>query len=131
MAAADGPAGVDALLAPSAVAVVGAAPGNPAATVVANLVRLGYPGAVYPVHPAAAPVAGRTAYPSLADLPGPIDAAALLVAPARVPRAAAAAVAAGARAVWVFGADRDMEAALAELAERTGAALGGPNSMGV
>ncbi|HYT26744.1 MAG TPA: CoA-binding protein, partial [Actinomycetota bacterium] len=123
----DHSARLDALLAPGAVAVVGAAPGNAAAvTVVRNLVDLGYPGAVYPVHPAAAPVCGLPAYPSLADLPGPVEAAALLVGARRVPAAADAAVAAGAAALWVFAggradgeAGRAMEAHLAGLAART------------
>ena len=130
---------LDALLAPRAVAVVGAAPGNAAAvTVVRNLVDLGYPGAVYPVHPASAPVCGLPAYPSLADLPGPVEAAALLVGAGRVPAAADAAVAAGAAGLWVFAggradgeAGRAMEAHLAGLAARTGVLVGGPNCMGV
>jgi acyl-CoA synthetase (NDP forming) len=134
-----GRAALDALLAPRAVAVVGAAPGNPAAvTVVRNLVDLGYPGPVYPVHPAAAPVCGLPAYPSLADLPGPVEAAALLVGAARVPAAADAAAAAGAAGLWVFAggradgaAGRAMQAHLAGLAQRTGVLVGGPNCMGV
>jgi len=121
------------------VAVVGAAPGNDAAvTVVRNLVDLGYPGPVYPVHPAAAPVYGLPAYPSLADLPGPVEAAALLVGAGRVPAAADAAVAAGAAGLWVFAGGRAdgeagqaMEAHLAGLAARTGVLVGGPNCMGV
>jgi acyl-CoA synthetase (NDP forming) len=136
--AGSGRARLDALLAPGAVAVVGAAPGNDAAvTLVRNLVDLGYPGAVYPVHPASRPVCGLPAYPSLADLPGPVDAAALLVGAARVPAAADAAVAAGAAGLWVFAgghadgeAGRAMEAHLAGLAARTGVLVGGPNCMG-
>ena len=119
--------------------MVGAAPGNDAAvTVVRNLVDLGYPGPVYPVHPAAAPVYGLPAYPSLADLPGPVEAAALLVGAGRVPAAADAAVAAGAAGLWVFAGGRAdgeagqaMEAHLAGLAARTGVLVGGPNCMGV
>ena len=119
--------------------MVGAAPGNDAAVaVVRNLVDLGYPGPVYPVHPAAAPVCGLSAYPSLADLPGPVEAAALLVGAGRVPAAADAAVAAGAAGLWVFAGGRAdgeagqaMEAHLAGLAARTGVLVGGPNCMGV
>jgi acetate---CoA ligase (ADP-forming) len=124
---------LDALLRPGSLAVVGASPANdPAVTVIANLVRLGWPGRIWPVHPAARPVCRLPAYPGLDRLPGPVDAAALVVGPARVPAAAEAAVAAGARGLWVFGGDEpSVHAALAGLAGRAGVAVGGPNCMGV
>ena len=60
------------LLRPRSIAVVG---GKPAAEVIRQNRRLGYTGAVWPVHPTAPSIEGLPACRTLADLPGVPDAA--------------------------------------------------------
>ncbi|MDX8442763.1 acetate--CoA ligase family protein [Mesorhizobium australafricanum] len=60
------------LLRPKSIAVFG---GAQAATVVAQSIKMGFAGEIWPVHPTKDEVAGRKAYRSVADLPGAPDAA--------------------------------------------------------
>ena len=72
------------LLAPKAIAVVGSA--RECGRVVAQNRALGFAGALWPVHPSHATVAGEPAVPRLAELPGVPDAAFVAVpAPACAP----------------------------------------------
>lgn len=59
------------LLAPRSIAVVG---GAPAERVVAQCLKLGFEGPIWPVHPRRADLAGVPCLPSLEDLPGVPDA---------------------------------------------------------
>ncbi len=59
------------LLHPASIAVIG---GKPAAEVVRQNERLGFPGDIWPVHPTQPSVAGRPAFRSVAELPGVPDA---------------------------------------------------------
>jgi acyl-CoA synthetase (NDP forming) len=60
------------LLRPRSIAVIG---GHAAAEVVRQSAKMGFDGDVWPVHPRAETVAGKTAFHSIADLPGVPDAA--------------------------------------------------------
>ncbi|RWN61764.1 acetate--CoA ligase family protein [Mesorhizobium sp.] len=60
------------LLRPRTIAVFG---GAQAAAVVAQSIKMGFAGAIWPMHPTKDEVAGRKAYRSVADLPGAPDAA--------------------------------------------------------
>ena len=60
------------LIRPRSIAVVG---GREAARVAEQCDRIGFDGALWPVHPTRRTVAGRPAYPSVAELPGVPDAA--------------------------------------------------------
>jgi acetyl coenzyme A synthetase (ADP forming)-like protein len=66
---------------PASVAVIGASRkhGSIGATVLHNLLSYGFPGPVYPVNPNASMVQGAVAYPSVEDVPGPVDLAVILV----------------------------------------------------
>ena len=68
--------GLERLLHPSTVAVVG---GAAAAAAIAQCDRLGYAGAIWPVHPTRTELHGRRAHPSVDDLPGAADAALVAV----------------------------------------------------
>src|SRR5690242_7502972 len=69
------------LLAPRSVAVVGASP-TPGKAGNALMTSLGsFPGPVYAVNPRAAAVGGRPGFARVAELPGPVDLA-LVVVPA-------------------------------------------------
>lgn len=63
------------LLEPRSVAVVGAnrSPLTIGHEIVANLLRGGFPGSVFPVNPHADEIAGARAYPSIRELPEPPD----------------------------------------------------------
>ena len=73
------------LLAPRSIAVVGAseAPDSWAPEFARSLRHLGYEGVLHPVNPKYGEVWGRRCYASVADVPGPVDLAVVLV-PARV-----------------------------------------------
>ncbi len=55
----------------------------------------------YPVHPTAAAILGRTAYPSLAALPERVEAVSIITPPAITERVVEEAIAAGVRRVWM------------------------------
>jgi len=65
------------IMRPEAVAVIGASneDGKIGNSVMKNLINGGYQGAIYPIHPSAPAVLGRTAYKSVKDVPGTIDVA--------------------------------------------------------
>ena len=61
---------------PRSIAIVGASsnPSNYATTVfLKTLIKLGYEGRIYPVHPKASEVLGLKAYSNILGVPGPID----------------------------------------------------------
>ena len=62
---------------PRAVAVIGASAedGKIGNSVMKNLINGGYQGAIYPIHPKAAEILGRKAYPSVLDVAEEIDVA--------------------------------------------------------
>lgn len=74
-------------LAPDAVAVIGASnePTKRGYRAVQTLLKDGFAGRIYPIHPRAAEIQGLRAYPDLASVPGPIDLALVCTAAATVP----------------------------------------------
>ena len=80
---------LDALFKPKAVALVGASTkelsiGN---VIIRNLQTYGYTGQIYPVNANATEVCGLKSYPSLADIPGPVDLAHIIIPSKFVPQA--------------------------------------------
>ena len=67
--------------------------------VLRDLTAKGY--RVLPVHPVARELGGHRAYPSLGDLPGPVDGLVLVVPPEQSERLVREALAAGIRRVWM------------------------------
>ena len=72
---------IETLLAPQAVAVVGASPrpGVVGGEIFRNIVHGGYRGAVYPVNPKHNQIEGIECFPTVADIPGPVDLAVIAV----------------------------------------------------
>ena len=70
---------------PKSVAVVGASrtPGKIGNTILRNLLKLGYPGQIFPVNPGAGEVEGLRSYPSVAAIPEPVELA-VIALPARL-----------------------------------------------
>ncbi|WTP62669.1 GNAT family N-acetyltransferase [Streptomyces phaeochromogenes] len=129
------------LLEPRSVAVIGAnrRPLTIGHELVANLLRGGFRGSVFPVNPRAGQVAGARAYPSVRELPEPPDLALIAVRAEAVPEVVRECAAAGVKAVVVvstgFGetgaAGRSTELELSRFARASGMRLVGPNCMGV
>lgn len=69
------------LLRPKSIAVVGASatPGKIGFTVIDNLIKSGYEGAIYPINPTAPEILGLKAYPNVQNVEGEIDAAVITV----------------------------------------------------
>jgi len=129
------------LLAPRSVAVVGAGrrPGGVGHEVLKGLVEYGFTGPVYPVNPHATVVAGVPAYPSLTQLPGPVELVVVAVPADQVAGVLADAATAGARAAVILtagfsetgAAGRSGQAELVRIARAAGIRLVGPNCLGV
>ena len=134
-------AGVRALLHPRSVAVVGASrdPGSIGAALVANLVRHGFRGAIYPVNSRADHVEGLRAYPTLGAIGHPIDLVIVAVPAAGVEAVVEESARLGARGVVVISAGfaevseegRAVQRRLRDRARERGLRLVGPNCMGV
>ena len=126
---------------PQGVAVIGAS-SNPAKLsygVVRNLKEHGYRGAIYPVNPGVDQILGLKAYPSIADVPDPIELAVIMVGAAQVPETLEACGQRGLKVVIVIsGGFKEvgpegaaLEATLPGIAARYGLRLIGPNCVGV
>jgi len=83
------------------IAVVGAStnPAKASNAVPKFLIEAGY--TVIPVHPAAEKILGQTAYPTLADIPVPVDIVDVFRPATEAPGLADQAVAIGARTLWL------------------------------
>ncbi|WP_256856551.1 acetate--CoA ligase family protein [Variovorax sp. KK3] len=129
------------LLRPASVAVLGAStrPEALGHRVMKNLIAVGYPGRIFPVHPSAVEVEGLGCFRDLRSLPEVPDCVAVALAADRVVEALDEAARCGIRAAVVFasgfaetGAEGGaLQAQLAELCERTGLIVCGPNCLGL
>lgn len=129
-------------LAPESVAVVGASAteGKMGHYILRNLLTQGYRGSVFPVNPKYTELLGVSAYPSLADIPKPVDMA-VVVTPARsVPAVLDDCGARGVQTVVVISAgfgevhtnEGDaLEQQIIEKSRQYGFTLVGPNCLGV
>ena len=135
-------ASLRAVLAPSSVAVVGAAatPGNVGRAVLANIIGGGFQGVAMPVNRAGGVVCSLRAARSLSELDVAPELVIISVAGDAVLEFAAEAMAEGARALLVLPAGREQVGGEASLARRerlleivrgTGVRMVGPNSLGV
>ncbi len=129
------------ILRPRSVAVVGASTkeGSIGGTIFRNMITNGFNGPVYPVNPKADAVHSVRAYPSVSDIPGPVDLA-IIVVPAKfvIPTVEECAdkgvrgvvvISAGFREIGEDGVEA--EAHLLELVRSRGMRMVGPNCLGV
>lgn len=129
-----------ALWAASAIAVIGATerPGAIGRLPIEYLQRYGYTGTIYPVNPKGGTVLGISAYGSLAEVPGPIDLALVMVPAAAVHDAVADCADVGVPVCVVMSSGfaeagregEDAQRELVELARAAGMRLVGPNCIG-
>ncbi len=132
---------LDPLLAPRSVAVVGAsrAAHTIGHEVVANLIRAGFTGPVYPVNPKATSIRSMRAFPSLTAIPWPVDLAVISVPRDLVLPTVKEAIAKGVKALVtitagfkeVGGEGVAREQAIVDLLRAHGIRMVGPNCMGV
>ncbi len=135
------PASLSDIFEPRSIAVIGASRRSETIgyMILDSLLRCGYAGAVYPVNPGTEVVHSMRAYPSIADVPGPVDLAVIVVPKEHVLRVAEecgeagvaglVVISAGFREVGGEGVERERR--LLEVARRYGMRMVGPNCMGV
>lgn len=132
---------LDRLLRPRSVAIIGASdkPGALGASVLANLERQGFAGAIHLVNPKRTEIRGRACVASVDDLPEGIDAAVLAIPRAGVLDAirGLARRKAGAAVIFSAGFAEDGAAGLADqqeiarIADAAGMVVEGPNCLGL
>ena len=132
---------LDAILKPASIAVIGASrtPNTIGHQMMANLLRYGYTGSVYPVNPRASSVHSVRAAPSIRALSEPVDLAVIVVPKERVLEVAAecaeakvrglVVISAGFREIGGPGAERERR--LLEIVRDGRMRMVGPNCMGV
>lgn len=133
---------LDKLFAPKSVAVIGAS-GQPArvgSVVLANLIRGGFTGQIWPVNPKYRMLEGLSCYPDVRALPGIPDLAVIVVPPAAVPDQIAALGEVGCRAAVVLTAGlstqkapdgRTLQQAMLDAAKPHLLRVLGPNGIGL
>lgn len=124
---------------PNRIAVVGASndPDKPGHTLFRNLVN-SFDGDVYPVNPNQGSVLGVDCYPSLGDLPKPVELVSVLIPAPQVPAVLEECVEADVKCVYVGSegfadageAGTELQDEIVEIAERGGIRLWGPNCGG-
>jgi acetate---CoA ligase (ADP-forming) len=132
---------LDSLFRPRGVAIIGASNntfsiGN---RVVKNLVTHGFKGGIYPIHPKESEILGLKAYPSILDVPGPVDIASIVVKSTMVPQVVEDCGKMGVKFAIIhtagfaeMGADgAKLQDALFAAARKYGVRIYGPNSQGV
>lgn len=132
---------LEAIFSPASVAVVGAStvPGKVGHDLFANILRGGYTGTLFPVNPKARSVLSVKAYPSLMDIPDPVDLAILVVPPHTALNVVDEAARKGVKGIVVVSAGfrevgpegRAMEEAITARCREAGIRLVGPNCLGV
>jgi acetyltransferase len=104
------------------------------------LLDIGFPGEIYPINPRADSILGLKAYPSVRDVPGPVDYAMVSIPPGAVLPVVEDCAAKGVKVATIYAAGfsesgedegRDLEARILDTARRAGMRLLGPNCIGI
>ncbi len=127
------------LFQPKSIAVVGASatPGKIGYTVLENLIQSQYKGKIYPINPSADEILGIKAYPSVLDVPGEIDAAAIVVPAKFAAQVVEECGKKGVKGLIVIASgfsevgNKDLEQKIVEIAHSYGSRILGPNIVGV
>ncbi|WP_170070121.1 bifunctional GNAT family N-acetyltransferase/acetate--CoA ligase family protein [Knoellia remsis] len=133
---------VSRILRPQVVAVIGAgrSPDSMGHHFLGNLLDAGFTGTVHPVNARAKKILGRTAYDTIADVPGPVDLAVVAVPAEKVLGVVDECAAAGVDALLVVsagfaeradGEGDDRQAELVRRVRGSGMRIVGPNSFGI
>jgi len=137
----DSAAALKRILNPTSLAVVGASDNftNPATNLLSTIVACGFEGDMFVIHPKAETALGLPVFPSIADLPNPVDLAIIVVPNTVVPKVledcgkrgvkSAVVITAGYREMGPEGAALERE--LLETARKHGIRFTGPNCIGI
>jgi len=129
------------ILRPKSIAVIGASRQQNTIgwQILDNLLRVGFNGPVYPVNPKAPAIHSIPAYKSVADIPGPVDLAVIVVPSQHVAQVirqcvekavkGLVVISAGFKEVGGEGIEREQE--LVEIVREAGIRMVGPNCLGV
>ena len=128
---------------PKSIAIVGASP-NPARVTnrfyLYPLLQFGYEGKIYPIHLTAREIAGLKVYPSIMDVPGPVDHVSCAIRADLTPQLMRQCVAKGVKLIQIYtsgfsetGQEKGirLENEIAEIARRGNVRVLGPNCMGI
>ncbi|KJS33360.1 MAG: acyl-CoA synthetase [Desulfatitalea sp. BRH_c12] len=132
---------LDAIFAPQSVAVVGAStmPGKVGHDIFVNILKGGYQGVLYPVNPGADSIASVRAYPTITDIPYPLDLAMIIVPPKAAVQSVKNAIAKGVKGIVIVSAGFKeiggegvaIERSIVEMCRESKVRLVGPNCLGV
>jgi acetyltransferase len=132
---------LDAIFSPQSLTVVGASttPGKVGHDIFVNILKGGFTGTLYPVNPRARSVASVRAYPSIADIPDPIDLAMIILPPLLAFDAVEDAIEKGIKGIVIVSAGfrevgvegLEIENKIVARCKDAGVRLVGPNCLGV
>ncbi|NOZ27143.1 MAG: acetate--CoA ligase [Chloroflexi bacterium] len=126
---------------PESVAIIGASktPGKLGYAVLQNVLQYGFPGSIYPINPKGGEILGLKAYPSVLDVPGPIDLAVIVIPSQFIAKVldecgrkgirGVVIISAGFREIGPEGMQRERE--LLRIAKQYGIRIIGPNCLGI
>ncbi|GAB2508991.1 acetate--CoA ligase family protein [Nocardiopsis aegyptia] len=131
-------ASMERIFKPRSIAIIGASneAGKIGNSVIRNIVDGGYEGEIHPVNPKAPEVYGRTAYASIADVPGDVDVAVFAIPAKFVAKALEDAGRKGVAGAILIPSgfaetgEHELQAEVLEVARRHGVRLLGPNIYG-
>ncbi len=132
---------LDAIFSPKSVAVIGASttPGKVGHDIFANILRGGFQGVLYPVNPGAKSILSVKAYPSIKEIPDPVDLAMVILPPKLALTAIEDSVEKGVKGVVIVSAGfrevgpegRKIEDRIIDVCREAGVRVVGPNCLGV
>ena len=132
---------LDAIMCPQSVAVIGAstAPGKVGHDIFVNILKGGFTGTLYPVNPNARSIASVRAYPSIKDIPDPLDLGIVILPPKAALQSVQDAVARGVKGIVIVSAGfrevgpegRAIEDRMVAICREAGVRMIGPNCLGV
>ncbi len=131
---------LDEIFHPKSIAIIGASASEPGVGWLDRLSNFGYAGHLYPVNPRVAEISGLKAYPSVRDIPDPVDYAIFNIPARLAPQAMVDCVAKGVKAAHIFTAGfsetgkeegKKLEAQVAAIAKEGSVRVIGPNCMGI
>lgn len=132
---------LDAIFSPQSVAVIGASgiPGKVGHDIFENILRGGYTGTLYPVNPKAKSILSVRAYPTILDIPDPVDLAMIILPPKAALPAVEDAIKKGVKGIVIVsagfrevgGEGLEIENRIISICRNAGVRVVGPNCLGV
>jgi acetate---CoA ligase (ADP-forming) len=131
---------LDAVFHPKSIAIVGASDdvGKVSGQPMNYILNSGWKGEVYPINPKSEMILGHKAYPSITDVPFPVDAAVIVIGAKMVPGVMQQCADKGVKAVMIGvsgfaeldDAGKALQAEIEEIANKAGIRIVGPNTNG-